>query len=799
MSNLGIVLAHQNRHAEAVHHFQCLLTLQPENCEAHFNLGIVFEQQEDFTQAQNSYERALSIKHNHHGALMNLGGLYRTQGNPRQSADCFLRALSINSHSADAYFNLGLAFRDLEQPELALTNFRKALSLNERDLQVCCELAAVQIQLGHKGEAMASLKRGLRVDENDVRLNFTLGSMLDDQGEPDNASLYLQKALEGKSNHLPSLLRLATIHTRRGHLADAEALHRQAVEEEPGRWDLHLKLGLNLEEQGRAEEAEVCFKEVLRLSPNNPAALNNLGTLYQCQNTFDRAEQLFRQVLSSHPGHRDALLNLTENLRIQGRAEEAADYMDQALQLMGGNGLEIRAALTCPIIYKDNAEITTWRQRVQHRLANLLQEPPTCGDPHFANVQTAFFLSYHGQNDRQLMTDLARVTSAMYPQLDYTAPHCRPSPSPKARLGKGSKIRIAFISKFLYDGHTIAKLTNGLIANLSRQDFAVYVGFLGRPSDKPVTELETKVDMSFDLPRSISLARQFLADKECDIIVYPDIGMAQASYCMAFSRLAPVQCVTWGHPDTTGIGNLDYYISSSDLEPSDAQEHYSENLILLDNLPTYYYRPILPDGSNKGRSHFGLPEQKHLYLCPQSLFKYHPDFDDLVAAILRQDQNGELLAIGSPPANYQSLLKKRWQVAIPDVSSRIRFLDHLTYTDFLAVLANCNVMLDSIHFGGGNTNFEAFAVGTPVVTMPGRFMRSRVAYACYRKMNIHDCIADTPERYVEIALRLGTDADFRRTISETIQTNNSILYENLDAVKELGQFLVKAHEQAQKQ
>ena len=207
----------------------------------------------------------------------------------------------------------------------------------------------------------------------------------------------------------------------------------------------------------------------------------------------------------------------------------------------------------------------------------------------------------------------------------------------------------------------------------------------------------------------------------------------------------------------------------------------------------------MPAGSNKGRSHFGLPEQKHLYLCPQSLFKYHPEFDDLVAAILRQDQKGELLAIGSPPANYKALLKKRWQLAIPDVSSRIRFLDHLTYTDFLAVLANCNVMLDSIHFGGGNTNFEAFAVGTPVVTMPGRFMRSRVAYACYRKMNIHDCIADTPERYVEVALRLGTDADYRRTISETIQTNNSILYENLDAVRELGQFLIKAHEQAQKQ
>jgi len=39
---------------------------------------------------------------------------------------------------------------------------------------------------------------------------------------------------------------------------------------------------------------------------------------------------------------------------------------------------------------------------------------------------------------------------------------------------------------------------------------------------------------------------------------------------------------------------------------------------------------------------------------------------------------------------------------------------------FLHLQALADVLLDTIHFGGGNTSLEAFAFGTPVVTLPGR-------------------------------------------------------------------------------
>ena len=71
------------------------------------------------------------------------------------------------------------------------------------------------------------------------------------------------------------------------------------------------------------------------------------------------------------------------------------------------------------------------------------------------------------------------------------------------------------------------------------------------------------------------------------------------SYALAFSRLAPVQCVTWGHPVTTGIPTLDYFISSDLLEADGAEDHYTERLVRLKTLPIYYYRPEVPPRSRR--------------------------------------------------------------------------------------------------------------------------------------------------------------------------------------------------------
>src|SRR5262249_36956635 len=138
------------------------------------------------------------------------------------------------------------------------------------------------------------------------------------------------------------------------------------------------------------------------------------------------------------------------------------------------------------------------------------------------------------------------------------------------------------------------------------------------------------------VPTHVRRARQTIADQKLDVLFYSDIGMDSHTYSLAFHRLARVQCVTWGHPVTTGVPNIDYFLSSELLEADDADGHYTEHLVRLPSLPTYYYRPQMPPQS-RSRADYGLPGEGSLYLCPQSLFKFHPDFDVLLGAILSRD------------------------------------------------------------------------------------------------------------------------------------------------------------------
>jgi predicted O-linked N-acetylglucosamine transferase (SPINDLY family) len=134
----------------------------------------------------------------------------------------------------------------------------------------------------------------------------------------------------------------------------------------------------------------------------------------------------------------------------------------------------------------------------------------------------------------------------------------------------------------------------------------------------------------------------------------------------------------------------------------------------------------------------------------------------------------------------------RFRKSIPDVAARIRFLPRLGQEDYFHLLALSDALLDPIHFTGGNSSFEGFAVGTPIVTLPSPFMRGRMTYALYRKMGILDCIAETPGEYAEIALRLGTDLPWRESIKKRILASGHLLFEDLSAVRELEDFLTGA-------
>ena len=104
---------------------------------------------------------------------------------------------------------------------------------------------------------------------------------------------------------------------------------------------------------------------------------------------------------------------------------------------------------------------------------------------------------------------------------------------------------------------------------------------------------------------------------------------------------------------------------------------------------------------------------------------------------------------------------------------------------FFTMLASSDVILDPIHFGGGNSSYEALAVGAPIVTLPGDLLRSRITQALYSKAGYRELVAESEGDYIEKAVRLGTDPDYRERARAAIAAGCDVLYDDDREVRDL--------------
>jgi CRISPR-associated protein Csy1 len=252
-----------------------------------------------------------------------------------------------------------------------------------------------------------------------------------------------------------------------------------------------------------------------------------------------------------------------------------------------------------------------------------------------------------------------------------------------------------------------------------------------------------------------------------------------------------VQCAGWGHPNTTGLPNIDWFISSEPMEPPEAQSHYSERLALLPGLGTRY---ALPGGATaSSRADFGIPEDRTAYLIPQSLFKIHPDNDELIAEVLARDPKGIAVMFASThdilTQAFATRLARGLRKRGMDINERVHFIaPNIPHPTYLGLNRLCDVMLDTLHWSGGNTSLDALATGLPVVTLPGGLMRGRQSQAMLRTLGLEELIADGVEDYVVKAVALGGDAERRRSVSERIAARRGEIFEQDEPIRALEAF-----------
>lgn len=661
--------------------------------------------------------------------------------------------------------------------------YRAALAAFPDHPETCFLLGQLCMRTGRAREGIDLLREASERAPDNWLFSLELADACLSDGDAETAATLYRQVLDREPASVDALCGLGCALAERGQVDDAEGVLRMAVACDPSSGRAAAGLGSILLRAGRWSEAVQRLEQARSMGHRNAAALNDLGVALQHLGRHDEAERAWRAALAIDPGDAPSWMNLGNRLRDEGDVASARDCYAQVLRIQPTDCLRVRMATLLPPVYASREEMRACRSAYTAQLDALLAEPLRACDPVLEGGHNNFYLCYQGEDDRVLQLKLAQVYRRMY------APRCREAP----RRGAGGRIRVGFVSAFFSD-HTIGELNRGIIANLDRTQFEVFVFSVGRHDDPTARIIESHAEHYRVLPPRLPEAEAEIAACGLDVLLYTDIGMEPFTYFLAFSRLARVQCVTWGHPVTTGIDTIDYYLSSTWQEPENAEGHYSEKLVRLGLLPVYYYRAMAPGG--KTRAELGFSDASHLYVCPQSLFKFHPDFDELLQGILETDPSGQILVPEGHCPQWTEKLRTRFRRVMPGVAERICFLPRQGYVQYLQLLQNCDVMLDPLHFGGGKTTLDALSLGVPIVTLPGQFMRGRATYACYRQMGFDGCAAADAADYVRKAVRLANDPDFQDAAVRELRQRSHFLAERSDLVRELEAFLKSAVESA---
>lgn len=513
------------------------------------------------------------------------------------------------------------------------------------------------------------------------------------------------------------------------------------------------------------------------------------GNQYLAQHRTGEALEAYQKAALLEPKQPAIPANLGVVLAEMGRIEEARSAYDTAIKLEKNfyPPYELRKAFLQPVILDSRQAATDERSRLTRAVKKFSSQKFLLRQPQDEVGNPGFFLAYQGLNNLEIQTEIASLLLKASPSLRYRADFSR-------RVAR-SKIRVGFFSTHFYE-HTIGRVNLGLIKHLPRDRFEVFVIKPVGQTDQVTRQIEAAADHMLVVPPILELAREEIERAELDILLFTDIGMEALSYYLAFARLAPVQAALWGHPDTTGIPNVDYYVSTQSFEPENAQSAYSEHLI---RLPRHYIclEKDVSEGEPIDKDAFGADQDQKVYFCPQSLFKLHPDTDVLFDRILSQDAKGILCIPNGPEPYWAQRLQRRLAKSCPETHNRIRFIPRITPNEFQRYLSSADAIIDPMHFTGGYTSYLAFSTGSPIVTMPGEFLRGRMTTGLYKQMGMDRFIANSVDEYADIANRLANDPDFRQNGVREITEASHEIFDDHASIKAFANFLTLAFEAAQ--
>jgi len=746
----------------ACERYRAAVESAPDYAVAHLNLGIGLEALGDADGAIRSYEDALARDPGNPYALYNLGKLLYARGSLNRAETLVLQALTARPQFPEASV-VAAGIRDaMGDPAGAAVHLESALQQRPDYAGAAYNYGLTLRKLGRVAEAESALRRALELDPLSADAASALGELL----------------------------------SERGAASEAEACYRRALALQPRRNDVANLLGYALAAQGKLADAEAHYRSLLASDPRSIDALCNLGTVLHLRKSMAAAAACYREAVALAPDAHEAHFNLGNVLKDQGRAKESIASYRKALSLRPDYA-PARWALAMaqiPLVYEDEVEPHRCRDAFAEALADLERwfVGARAAQGHLAvGAQQPFYLAYQEEDNSALLRRYGALCARLMGAWLDTQ-ELAPRFSPRA---DGAPLRVGVVSQYFHDHPVWNAIVKGWFRGLDRRRFALHAFYLGPVRDDETAFAASRAARFHSGARGLRHWIDAIREDDVDVLVYPEIGMDATALKLASLRLAPVQVASWGHPETTGLPTIDYFLSAELLEPGDAQMHYTERLVCLPHAGcSYEPRGIAPAPVDIAR--FGIESGTPVLVCAGTPFKYAPRYDRVLVEIVRRLGRCRLVFFTHYVPEMSEKLRERLHRAFASDGLELErfavFVPWQAPAEFYGVLTRADVLLDTIGFSGFNTAMQALECGLPIVTKEGRFLRGRLASGALRHIGLEELVADTEDRYVELAVRVCRDRPYRQALRERIALGRTALYEDAAVTDALERFLESA-------
>ena len=621
-----------------------------------------------------------------------------------------------------------------------------------------------------------------------------LGVILGNTGRKNEALSVHQKALEiapqdkGVYNNLGNTLKSL------GRFEEAELSFKKSIELNPTSAITHNNLGVLLKDTGRLDEAKTSFVGAIRLNPEFAEAHNNLGLTLVDLHKYEDAEASYNRAIKLNPNFAEAYNNLGLFYYSRSVAPKHLDCFINAI-IVDPKNISYRwnfANLQLLKVYLKDEDYNNSLQKFDNELTKLNHFITTENlDQAFEVVGTCFpyYLAYFEKNNKNLLEKHGEICCRV--MKNWQEKNLPSFINSNIERNNKKKISIGIISSHIRYHSVWNHFLKGIVSNLNTDKFDLHIFSLNDKSDDETYIIKKRVKYFYSNLNNLNKWANKIKDSGIDIAFYPEIGMDKLTIQLASMRLAPIQLCSFGHPETSGLRTIDYYISSEFLETTKSQSFYSEKLIQLPGLG-YYFEPPTLEAPEINLTEFGIDPNLPLILCLGAPNKFSPLYDWVYIEIIKRIKGCQIILNNDREGNSEILkkrLKNKLEQAGLNFAEHFTFIGGLTREGYSTLMCNADLLLDPIGFSGANTTLQAIGCGLPVVTREGKFQRTKHASAILRTLGIEELITYTEEEYISLVEKLILNELLRKNLKSKIKSNENYIYQNIEPIKALENFL----------